>query len=106
MGRDGWEIVRAASEGYNQPNEVDGVIPDVVGWKEGEKVKAYGEAETCESFQSDHSIGQIEVLSGRTMQDNRKSVPVYLIVPKTCYPDLVQMIDTGFNGRDILPYSG
>jgi hypothetical protein len=104
MSREGWEISHAVSDGYDQPDEVDGVIPDIVGWK-GE-VKAYGEAETCESLQSERSINQIGLLSGRSMQNGGVSVPLYLIVPRACYRDLVQMIDAAFAGRDILSFSG
>ena len=34
MGRDGWEVTHAAAEGYDQPSEVDGVVPDVVALKD------------------------------------------------------------------------
>ncbi|GEM_PF-1757355 len=104
MGRDGWEVTHAAAEGYDQPSEVDGVVPDVVALKDG--VVSYGKAETCESFQSQRSIGQIWVLSGRTMQDGRKSITLYLIVPRACYRDLLQTIDAAFSRRDILAFSG
>ena len=104
MGRDGWEVSQAAADGYDQPSEVDGAVPDVVGWKDG--VMSYGKAETCESFQSQRSIVQIRLLSDRTMPKGGKSIPLFLIVPKACYRDLVQMIDAAFSRRDILAFSG
>lgn len=103
MGRDGWQVSHAAAEGYDQPSEVDGVVPDVVAWKDG--VMSYGKAEGCESFQSQRSIVQIRLLSGRTMPKGGKSITLYLIVPRACYRDLVQMIDAAFSRRDILAFS-
>ncbi len=104
MGRDGWQVSHAAAEGYEQPSEIDGVVPDVVAWRDG--VMSYGGAETCESFQSDLSINRMKVLSGRTMQNSGKNITLYLIVPRACYRDLAQMIDAAFSRRDILAYSG
>ena len=104
MGRDGWQVSHAAADGYDQPSEVDGAVPDVVAWKDG--VMSYGKAETCESFQSQRSIVQIRLLSGRTMPNGGKSIPLYLIVPRACYRDLLQTIDAAFSRRDILAFSG
>ena len=104
MGRDGWQVSHAAAEGYEQPSETGGATPDIVAWKDG--VMSYGKAETCGSFQSQRSIGQIRLLSGRTTQNGGKSITLYLIVPRACYRDLVQMIDAAFSRRDILAYSG
>ena len=104
MGRDGWQVTHAAAEGYERPGEVDGAVPDVVAMKDG--VLSYGKAETCESFQSQRSIVQIRLLSGRTMQGSGKSITLYLIVPRACYRDLLQTIDAAFSRRDILAFSG
>jgi len=104
MGRDGWQVTHAAAEGYERPGEVDGAVPDVVAMKDG--VLSYGKAETCESFQSQRSIVQIRLLSGRTMKDGKTSITLYLIVPKACYRDLLQTIDAAFSRRDILVFSG
>jgi len=103
MGRDGWQVSHAAAEGYEKPTETDGATPDVVAWNDG--VVSYGKAETCESFQSQRSIVQIRLLSGRTMPKGGKSITLYLIVPRACYRDLVQMIDAAFSRRDILAFS-
>ncbi len=104
MGRDGWQVSQAAAEGYERPGETDGATPDVVAWKDG--VMSYGKAETCQTFQSQSSIVQIRLLSGRTMPNGGKSITLNQIVPRACYRDLDQTIDAAFSRRDILAFSG
>ena len=78
----GFEIKCSSSHGLKTCDAVDDVIPDVRAYNSKEKLTLYGEAETADSIDTDHTKNQIKVLANRKMTKSEKSCPFYLAVPK------------------------
>ena len=90
MSNEGYKILCAAYEGYNECNERKGRIPDVVG-KNSQELNAIGEAKTCDDLDNERTNEQFKIFSNRIMTSGKSkdvTVPFYIGVPKTCLTEL------------------
>ena len=78
----GYEVRCSSSHGPKTCDAVDDVIPDIRAYSKKEKLALYGEAETADSIDTDHTKNQIKVLANRVMTESEKKVPFYLAIPK------------------------
>jgi len=101
MEADGFKIWTAAGiKGYEAPEPVNGLIPDLKGSKTG--LNAYGEAERCEELTSEHTQKQIEAFSSRTMAGTGAHIPLYLGVPERCCDEAAQFVQQNWPDRSII----
>ena len=78
----GFKVQCSSSHGPKTCDVVENVIPDVKAYSSKEKLILYGEAETAETLDTEHTKNQIKVLANRQMKDSKKSCPFYLAIPK------------------------
>ena len=104
LNQQGFKTVCAAHEGYNQCDQIEQRIPDVMGQND-QGLLAIAEAKTCDDLTNDRgrTDDQFKIFSNRVMSSGNskgKEVPFYVAVPKECYNQLLQILkDLGLNDK-------
>lgn len=87
-----FEIKCSSSHGPKTCEEVNGVIPDLRAYNSTEELILFGEAETADTLDTEHTKKQIKVLANRVMSKSKKVVPFYLAVPKGSKGNALEII--------------
>jgi hypothetical protein len=96
----GFKVQCSSTNGPKTCDKVDDVIPDLRAYSSNKKLFLYGEAETAETIDTDHTKKQIRVLAKRQMKESEKSVPFYLAVPKGSKATAQKVLkDIGYDTR-------
>lgn len=83
----GFEVLNAASDGYEACSEVEGVVPDVKAYNRKKQYLVFGLAKTCEELADPKTEEQFKVLANRYMpkgKSARAAVPFCIAITKGC----------------------
>jgi hypothetical protein len=89
--KQGFEILLAASEGYEPCAEVEDAIPDIKAFNRKKEYIAFGVAKTCTALASKQTEKQLKVLANRYMRSGKSAkaaVPLCIAISKGCEPQL------------------
>ena len=66
-------------EGYDNPKEINGHIPDIIAEKDDEKIIV--EVETCDSYDSEDTKEQFEAF------ESVSDAKFHVVIPKSCFEE-------------------
>jgi hypothetical protein len=91
-----WDVVHVAGvEGYQEPFEIKGYIPDVVA-RAPDGLIAVGMAGTCEVWSEDETQKQLSAFSDLTTKTGNRDVPFFVVVPESCIGMLEELLNTKY----------
>jgi hypothetical protein len=94
-----WDVVHVADvEGYREPFEIGGSVPDIIA-KRPDGLIAVGLAETCDTLESEETLNQITALSNLFTTNDKREVPLFIVVPHSCIESLENLINSKYPTR-------
>jgi hypothetical protein len=85
--KQGLEILKAASEGYEPCSEVEGYCPDVYAYSRQKEFVVFGVVKTCSELANEQTKGEFKIFAGRFMHKGKargKVVPLCIAIAKGC----------------------
>jgi hypothetical protein len=85
--RQGFEILCAASDGFEPCSEVENLVPDVKAYNRRKEFVIFGLAKTCDELDNEQTEEQFKFFSHRFMREGKSAkagVPFCIAVSKGC----------------------